>query len=104
MLKAAGGPGAKFLTLGAVVMLFHVIAVVGLVVAGKWQYGPPDLMVKINPLYSLADGGQRMLLPRSLFDSLSNATQVASAANLLVYAAIQWLGLGLLLDLIRPSK
>jgi hypothetical protein len=105
MAKHDAGGSWFFLPLGAAVVSFQAIAIVALVVTGKWGLEVPGFLLTINPVIGWVDGLNRCaIVPHSLFDSFVRSTSFHQAANVLVFATIQWIGLGLLVDLSRSKE
>jgi len=104
MAGSDSGGSWTFVPLGAVIVAFQFLAVVALLVAGKWGLSTPEILLTVNPIIGWVDGLSRLaIVPHSYFDSFSQGTSLHQAANVLVYAAIQWVGLGFLLDLWKNS-
>jgi hypothetical protein len=62
----------------------------------------PGFLAAINPIVGLVGGTEGLaIVPQTMFDSFASGTQWFQASNVFVWAALQWLGLGLVIDLVR---
>ncbi|MBI4863089.1 MAG: hypothetical protein HY815_22915 [Candidatus Riflebacteria bacterium] len=103
---ASRGSSWVFLPIAIGIMLLQLVAVVALVVTGSWASEPPALLLTINPIVGWVGGLDRYpIFSRELFDSwISHGAALFGASNVLAFATIQWLGLGLVADLIRQNR
>ena len=97
-----GGSKWPFSQLGVVVLGFHAAAIGLLLVTGSWGMEPPLAIVRASPLWK-AFGQQNVLVPAAWFDSLRNAAAARAGVNMIVWAFFQWVGGGLILDLLRQG-
>jgi len=93
-----------FLPLAFAVLLLQFVAILALVFTGSWQTPAPGFMIAITPLFGWAGGLSRALVPESVFSGYSAGYTMYCAANVYAYAMVQWIGLGLALDLVRNRK
>ena len=88
-----------WLPVAIAVVLFQGVAVLALVLTGSWATQPPGFLAAINPIVGLVGGTEGLaIVPQTMFDSFSSGTQWFQASNAFVCAALQWLGLGLVID------
>lgn len=98
-----GANNWAFLQLALVVWIFQACAIVLLIATHVWVYEPPAFILVVNPLYK-AYGFEHMLVPGWFMQSYAKAVLYRSAANLAVWAAIQWLGGAAILDFLRQKS
>lgn len=95
-----GGSRWPFFQLALVLTGFQ-IAFIGLAIGThNWGVQPPEILVKMNPLWSKF-GQNNVLVPASLFDRMQQASTWRIGVNMMVWAAFQFLGGGLLVDWLR---
>jgi hypothetical protein len=92
-----------FLQYAIVAFLFQVGAVVLLLVTGSWGYDAPGFLITINPLYKWAAAHGLGPFSHDMLRSFASAEKLATAANIVVWAAVQWISAGALIDVAREK-
>ena len=95
--------GFVFLPIGVGLTLLHAVGILAMLLTGSWSYNIPDAFQTINPLFMWIDGVSNPIVPETAFSSFTSSNKLFTCTNVFLFGTIQWIGLGLILDLVRSK-